>query len=71
MSKIGNLGTGAIPASNFMEGYFSCIWWSTLITGSLLWERWSVLHNTAVTRQLTPKWPHIVNPVFRIVQTYG
>jgi len=28
-------------------------------------------HNTAVTNQLTAKWPYITNAVFWIVQNHG
>jgi len=31
----------------------------------------SVLHNTAVTKLLTAKWPYIANAVFRIVKNHG
>ena len=40
----------------------------SLITSSLLQETWSKLHNTAVTKQWTSKWPYIANAVFRIVK---
>ena len=31
---------------------------------------YSILHNTAVTKQRTVKWPYIANDVFRIVQNH-
>ena len=40
-------------------GDFSNIWDSNLITGSLLQERWRILHNTAVTKQWKTKWAYI------------
>jgi len=30
-----------------------------------------MLHNTAVTKQWTAKWPYITKVVFRIVQNHG
>jgi len=51
-----------------LGGDFSDILQSSLITGSLLWEKWSILHNTAVTKQWTAKWPYISNAIFRLVQ---
>jgi len=62
---------GADPGSKFRGGDFSKIFWSSIITGLLLQERWSILHNTAVTKQWTAKWPYIANAVFRIVQNHG
>ena len=58
-------------AIRFRGGDFSNIWRSSLITDSLLRERWSILHNTAVTKQCTKKWPYISNGVFGIVQNHG
>jgi len=33
--------------------------------------KYSLLDNTAVTKQSPAKWPDIANAVFRIVQNYG
>jgi len=33
--------------------------------------KYSLLDNTAVTKQVTAKWPDIANAVFRIVKNYG
>jgi len=30
-----------------------------------------MLHNTAVTKQCTTKWPHIANAVFRIKKNHS
>jgi len=49
--------SGAASASKATGGDFSNLWWSRLITASLLWEGWSILRNTAVTKQKTTKWP--------------
>ena len=49
-------------------GDFNIIWKSSLITASLLWERWSMFPNTAVTKQWMTKWSYTANAVFRIVQ---
>ena len=57
-----------IQAIRLRGGDFSNIWRSSLISDSLLKERWSILDNTAVTKQWTEKWPYIANSVFRIVQ---
>jgi len=57
----------ADPVSKLRGGDFSNICW---ITASLLKERWRILHNTAVTKQWTAKWPYIANVVFRIVKNY-
>jgi len=40
----------------------------SLTTSSLLQETGSILHNTAVTKQWTSKWPYIAIVVFRIVK---
>jgi len=40
----------------------------SLTTNSLLQETGRILHNTAVTKQWTSKWPYIANAVFRIVK---
>ena len=52
-------------------GDFSNIWSSSLTTALLLQERWSILHNTSVTKQWTKIWPYIANGVFRIVQNHS
>jgi len=39
---------GRIQPVSLGRVYFSDIWHSSLITGSLLQERWSLFHNTAV-----------------------
>ena len=68
---VDRLDSGADPASNLRGSDFSNIWQSSLITGSLPWDRWSILHNTAVAKQWTAKSPYIANAVFRIVKNHG
>ena len=43
----------------------------SLTTGSQLQERWSIIHNTAMTKQSTAKLPYNANVIFRIVQNHG
>jgi len=57
---------GRIQPVSFWRGDFSNIWLSSLITGSLLSESWSLLHNTDVIKLWTAKWPYIANAVFEL-----
>jgi len=61
----------ADPSSK-VRGVISVIFGSRLITGSQLYERLSILHNTVVTKQWTAKWPYIANafPNYRL-QNHG
>jgi len=64
---------GADPAGKVRGGAISVIIGSQVsLTASLLQARRSMLHNTAVTKQWTTKWPYIANVVFsELVQIYG
>ena len=55
--------TGADPASKFKGRGISVIFGGqvSLCIYSLLQERWSILHNIAVTKKWTTKWPYIAN----------
>ena len=66
-----SVSQGRIQPVSLGGGDFSKIWLSSIIAGSLLQERWSILHNTAVTKQWAAKWPYTGNAVFRIVQNHG
>jgi len=46
---------GRIQPVSIGGGDFSDIWQSSLITGSLLWKRWSILSNTVVMKQCKQK----------------
>ena len=51
---------------------FSNIWYAILISSSLHYckVRWSMLRDTAVTKQWTAKWPYFANVVFWIVKKH-
>jgi len=64
----------ADPVSEFSDGggAISVIYGSQVsLRGSILWKKWNILHNTAVTKQWTAKWLYIVNAVFQIAQNHG
>ena len=63
----GELMQWRIQPVRFVGGVLNSIWQSSLITASLLYKRWSILHNTHVTKQWTTQWPYIANAIFRII----
>jgi len=63
----GELMQWRIQPVRLVGGVLNSIWQSSLITASLLYKRWSILHNTHVTKQWTTQWPYIANAIFRII----
>jgi len=71
-SEVCSLNTGADPASEVRDGGDSSnIWESQVSLRVHCCKLDEVIHNTAVTKQWTAKWPYIANAVFQIVQKPG